>query len=163
MLRIGAWEVRDSFQQCDVGSLAPLNERAAARITAMEAVTWLLLLLSLFVAAWFVVRGSGIPTRAMMKVCEPNYPERLKHVFIVRAPWIFASLYALVKPLLNETTASKVAILGDDFATTLLEYIPKETLPVDLGGVAEPPAHIAPGGMVPKGALAAIADAAPLR
>ncbi|KAH8053164.1 hypothetical protein JL722_9831 [Aureococcus anophagefferens] len=106
----------------------------------------------------------GVPAfGAMMKVCEPNYPERLKHVFIVRAPWIFASLYALVKPLLNETTASKVAILGDDFATTLLKYIPKETLPVDLGGVAEAPAHIAPGGMVPKGALAAIADAAPLR
>ena len=34
----------------------------------MEAVTWLLLLLSLFVAAWFVVRGSGIPTRAGYEV-----------------------------------------------------------------------------------------------
>ena len=34
----------------------------------MEAVTWLLLLLSLFVAAWFVVRGSGIPTKAGYEV-----------------------------------------------------------------------------------------------
>ena len=34
----------------------------------MEAVTWLQLLLSLFVAAWFVVRGSGIPTKAGYEV-----------------------------------------------------------------------------------------------
>ena len=30
---------------------------------------------------------------AMIKIAEPNYPEHLAHIFIVRAPWIFALFY----------------------------------------------------------------------
>ena len=171
LLRLGASDIpgieREVGRDAFVAHCAKLNEACFATLRGLSADRG-----TLETSCSIIMDMRGLGARhvrgvpafgAMMKVCEPNYPERLKHVFIVRAPWIFASLYALVKPLLNETTASKVAILGDDFATTLLKYIPKETLPVDLGGVAEAPAHIAPGGMVPKGALAAIADAAPLR
>jgi hypothetical protein len=99
-----------------------------------------------------VRHARGVPLfSAMLKVCEPNYPERLKHVIIVRAPWIFATLYALVKPLLNEGTSNKVVILADDFASTLLKYVPEDTLPHELGGSAPDPTHISVGGMVPPG------------
>ena len=81
-------------------------------------------------------------------------PERLKHIFIIRAPWIFATLYAMVRPMLNKGTADKVVILTDDYLPTLLEHIPAETIPASLGGAAPEP-DISEGGMVPVGALAA--------
>lgn len=94
----------------------------------------------------------GVPLfTAMLKVCEPNYPERLKRIIIVRAPWIFATLDRLIKPMLNEGTASKVMILAGDFAPVLLKYVPEDALPPDLGGSAPDPAHIAAGGAVPRG------------
>ncbi|EGB12581.1 hypothetical protein AURANDRAFT_12165, partial [Aureococcus anophagefferens] len=142
LLRLGASDIpgieREVGRDAFVAHCAKLNEACFATLRGLSADRG-----TLETSCSIIMDMRGLGARhvrgvpafgAMMKVCEPNYPERLKHVFIVRAPWIFASLYALVKPLLNETTASKVAILGDDFATTLLKYIPKETLPVDLGG-----------------------------
>jgi len=87
-----------------------------------------------------------------MLTCEPNYPERLKHIFIIRAPWIFGSLYALVKPVMEPGTVKKVVILGDNFMPTLLKYMPEETIPEYLGGGGRID-HISPGGDVPKGAF----------
>lgn len=33
------------------------------------------------------------PFNTMMKTCEPNYPERLGKIFLIRAPWIFPALF----------------------------------------------------------------------
>ena len=102
----------------------------------------------------------GVPLFAsMLGTCEPNFPERLKHVFVIRAPWIFASPYAMVRPLLNKGTADKVKIFTDDFLPTLLEHIPAETIPTSLGGAGPEHEHLC-GGMVPAGALAAAKEAA---
>ena len=37
---------------------------------------------------------------AMMKACEPNFPERLSKICLIRAPWIFPVIYKMVKPAL---------------------------------------------------------------
>ena len=85
---------------------------------------------------------------ALTKMAEPNYPERVAHIFVVRAPWIFHSLYALIKPLLNEGTRNKVMILGEDFLPTLLKYMPLETVPTFLHGTGDA-SHISSGGLLP--------------
>ena len=90
----------------------------------------------------------------MVSLCEPNYPERLKHIFCIRAPWIFTSLYAMIKPMLNPGTAEKVIILGEDFMPCLLKYMPESVIPKYLGGLAEDTCPA--GGIVPKDAMDAI-------
>eukprot|EP00629_Pelagomonadales_sp_RCC1024_P000618 CAMPEP_0119278770 /NCGR_PEP_ID=MMETSP1329-20130426/19683_1 /TAXON_ID=114041 /ORGANISM="Genus nov. species nov., Strain RCC1024" /LENGTH=546 /DNA_ID=CAMNT_0007279297 /DNA_START=120 /DNA_END=1756 /DNA_ORIENTATION=- len=100
--------------------------------------------------------AKGVPIfSSMLGVCEPNFPERLKHIFVIRAPWIFASLYAMVRPMLNKGTADKVLIFTDDYLPALLEHMPAETIPKSLGGAGPEPEHISLGGYVPHGALAA--------
>ena len=165
LLRLGVSDIpgieREVGRETFVFHCAKLNEKCFASLRALSADRGTLLTscsIIMDMKGLGVRHARGVPAfSAMMKTCEPNYPERLKHIFIVRAPWIFASLYALVRPLLNETTANKVMILGDDFEATLLKYIPKETLPADLGGTAADPAHISWGGPVPAGALADLA------
>jgi hypothetical protein len=54
--------------------------------------------------------------------------------YIINAPMLFSSVWGLVKPLLDEVTASKITILGSKYQATLLENIPAESLPVSFGG-----------------------------
>lgn len=56
------------------------------------------------------------------------------HMFIVNAPYLFSTVWSLVKPWLDEATVRKIHILGRNYKTELQEYIPKENLPADLGG-----------------------------
>ena len=68
---------------------------------------------------------------AMMSTCEPNFPERLGKIFLVRAPWIFPALYKVVKPILNEGTTNKIQICGKNpksYMKVLLKHIPESTI-----------------------------------
>ncbi|CAG8623483.1 12109_t:CDS:1 [Acaulospora colombiana] len=62
------------------------------------------------------------------------YPERMGKFYIINAPMLFSSVWGLVKPLLDEVTASKITILGSKYQATLLENIPVENLPASFGG-----------------------------
>ncbi|WWD17553.1 hypothetical protein CI109_101994 [Kwoniella shandongensis] len=56
------------------------------------------------------------------------------HMFIINAPYLFSTVWSLIKPWLDEATVRKIHILGKGYKTELLQYIPQENLPSDLGG-----------------------------
>ncbi|RKO84940.1 CRAL-TRIO domain-containing protein, partial [Blyttiomyces helicus] len=61
----------------------------------------------------------------------------LGKMFIINAPMLFTGVWALVKPLLDEVTVSKINILGSSYSAKLLETIDAECLPKTLGGACE--------------------------
>ncbi|KAL6302782.1 CRAL-TRIO domain-containing protein [Sparassis latifolia] len=62
------------------------------------------------------------------------YPELMSKLSVVNAPTSFTFIWSLVKPWLSPVTQSKVEILGANFREVLLEQIPAENLPEQLGG-----------------------------
>ncbi len=73
------------------------------------------------------------------------YPERLGAFFIINAPWIFKSLWALVRPWLDARTQRKFHVLGSDYAARLREFISEDQLPEEYGGTN--PAQVSPASM----------------
>ena len=65
---------------------------------------------------------------------EAYYPERLKHFFMINAPWFFTAIWAMLKPFIDPVTASKINIVGSDYLDTLREHIDDSQIPEDLGG-----------------------------
>jgi len=51
-----------------------------------------------------------------------------------QAPYLFSTVWSLIKPWLDEATVRKIHILGRGYKTELQQYIAPENLPVDLGG-----------------------------
>ena len=91
---------------------------------------------------------------AALRLAEPNYPERLKRIFIVRAPPAFHAVYRALRPALNAGSADKVRVLDDGEAyDALLAHMPAATIPAELGGAGDA-SHIPRGGPVPVGELA---------
>ncbi|KAI8333430.1 CRAL-TRIO domain-containing protein, partial [Chlamydoabsidia padenii] len=76
------------------------------------------------------------------------YPETLGKLFLVNTPSTFVYLWKIVKTWLDAGTIDKVKILGTDYQSTLLEYIPAENLPSYLGGTCT--CDHMPGGCVPS-------------
>nr|AEF13176.1 putative Sec14 protein [Cryptococcus neoformans var. grubii] len=52
------------------------------------------------------------------------------------APYLFSTVWSLIKPWLDEATVRKIHILGKNYKPELLQYIPAENLPADLGDTA---------------------------
>jgi hypothetical protein len=71
------------------------------------------------------------------KIGQDRYPETMGKFYIINAPWAFSAVWAVIKPWLDEVTVSKIDILGSGYKEKLLEQIPKENLPKDLGGTCE--------------------------
>ncbi|NXF46062.1 S14L2 protein, partial [Oceanites oceanicus] len=93
----------------------------------------------------------------LLSMFEENYPESLKHLFIVKAPQIFPVAYNLVKHFLSEDTRKKVVVLGSNWKEVLQTYIDPEQIPVEYGGtLTDPngdpkcPSKINYGGDVPQ-------------
>lgn len=68
----------------------------------------------------------------MIKVFEANYPESLGGIFVHKAPWIFQSVWTIIKGWLDPVVASKVHFTKD--ASDLAEHIDKDKIPKELGG-----------------------------
>lgn len=68
----------------------------------------------------------------MIKVFEANYPESLGAVCVFRSPWIFSSVWNIIKGWLDPVVASKVHFAKD--ASELSEFVPMENIPTALGG-----------------------------
>jgi molybdopterin converting factor small subunit len=80
---------------------------------------------------------------------EQRYPESIRKVYIVNPPTIFNLAWGLVRPLMDENTATKFAMgVPKDFIKEWDAIIGKESLPKSLGGTLEwdPPK----GGIVDK-------------
>jgi hypothetical protein len=65
------------------------------------------------------------------------YPERLGRLYLINAPWGFASVFSVVKSFLDPVTVQKIHVLGANYHSELLSQVPAENLPVIFGGTCE--------------------------
>jgi CRAL/TRIO domain len=72
-------------------------------------------------------------------VSQDYYPERLGKMYIVNAPWGFATAWSVIKKFLDPVTINKIHILGSNYKSELLAQVPEENLPKALGGACECP------------------------
>lgn len=76
------------------------------------------------------------------QIFDANYPELMKRLFIINAPWIVSVGYRILRPLVNEKTANKVIIYSHDqeeWKKALLEEIDADQLPACYGGTLTDP------------------------
>ncbi|KAJ9477364.1 SEC14 cytosolic factor [Pseudozyma hubeiensis] len=67
------------------------------------------------------------------------YPETMGKFYIINAPYIFTTVWSVIKGWLDPVTVEKIKILGHKYQDELLQQIPAENLPVDLGGKCQCP------------------------
>ncbi|KAF1808380.1 hypothetical protein P152DRAFT_462659 [Eremomyces bilateralis CBS 781.70] len=72
------------------------------------------------------------PVKFMIKCFEANYPESLGVVLIHKAPWIFSSVFSIIKGWLDPVVASKIHFTKN--VEDLEEFIPKSRIIQELGG-----------------------------
>ena len=79
----------------------------------------------------------------LIYVAQSQYPERLKSLIFLNVPWGFSTAWTLIKPLLDEKTASKVWFLNPDLEGGYASELDKEAdicptvLSVSYGGQHE--------------------------
>lgn len=70
-------------------------------------------------------------------ISQNYYPERLGKLYLINAPWGFASAFSVVKGFLDPVTVQKINILGAGYLPELLKQIPSENIPTMFGGTCE--------------------------
>lgn len=68
----------------------------------------------------------------MIKISQDYYPESMDKMFIIRAPFVFNTVWRFVKPLLDKATVDKISVLpqkGDKLLDELRQHIDDEYLP----------------------------------
>jgi CRAL/TRIO domain len=72
------------------------------------------------------------PVKFMIKIFEANYPESLGAVLVHKSPWVFQSIWSIIKGWLDPVVASKVHFTKtvDD----LEQFIPRNQIVGELGG-----------------------------
>jgi len=68
------------------------------------------------------------------KYDQDNYPEMLGHICVINAPWVFRTIWAVVRGYLDPRTQSKIEILDSNYLPAVLKWVDKESLPDWLGG-----------------------------
>ncbi|RPA98869.1 CRAL/TRIO domain-containing protein [Choiromyces venosus 120613-1] len=72
------------------------------------------------------------PVKYLIKCFEAHYPESLGICLVHKAPWLFSSIWTVIKGWLDPVVASKI-----HFTKTIEDmeaFIPKENIPGELGG-----------------------------
>lgn len=70
-----------------------------------------------------------------VRIGQDHYPEMVKRIVIVRAPWIFAKVWSIVQTFFDEGTRQKIQIVSaKDTKKVLDRFIDNKWLPVSLGG-----------------------------
>lgn len=104
--------------------------------------------------------------REASKLSQDYYPERMGKLYVINAPFGFATVFAMIKRFLDPVTVSKINVLGSTYQEELLKQVPIENLPVKFGGKSDNPVgveladdgpwreerYIGPEGMAPKSA-----------
>jgi hypothetical protein len=72
--------------------------------------------------------------RQITNISQNYYPESLAKMFIINSPFLFNSVWNMIKPLLDEVTVHKIYVLSSNYEKKLLEFIDEENLPAALGG-----------------------------
>jgi hypothetical protein len=83
--------------------------------------------------------GMGVVRRMslfkiMNNVAAEHYPELLGPIFLVNCPWIFASVFSIIKPMIDVDTASKLIVEHGIPKDILSDFLSVEDLPVEYGG-----------------------------
>ena len=68
------------------------------------------------------------------KIGQHYYPETMGRFFIINAPYIFQTVWAVVKGWLDPVTREKIEILGGNYLPALEKHVPLENFPEILGG-----------------------------
>ena len=69
-----------------------------------------------------------------MHIGQHYYPETMGKFYIINAPWVFTTVWAVVKLWLDPVTLEKIRILGSGYQKELTAQIPPENLPQKYGG-----------------------------
>ena len=74
--------------------------------------------------------------RAFVDRISAYYPERAGKIFLINVPSVFSKCWALIKPMLDQVTQNKVALLSssDDWQSVIAEVFDLDLLPEHLGG-----------------------------
>ena len=64
-------------------------------------------------------------------------PETMGKFYIINAPFLFTTVWSVVKGWLDPVTVSKIVICGKSYQADLLKQIPDENLPKEFGGKSE--------------------------
>jgi len=83
--------------------------------------------------------------RRTLDVDQACYPERLKKMYLINAPFTFTAIWSLVSPWIDPHTVSKIRIVGCDFMDTLRQDIAEDQIPIEYGGTRENFAWTFPG------------------
>ncbi|XP_065193490.1 tyrosine-protein phosphatase non-receptor type 9-like [Sycon ciliatum] len=71
----------------------------------------------------------------IMSLLQDQYPARIKHIFVIDAPWYMRRLFRLISPFLKAKMRERVQMVR---VQELLDHFPRKTLPVSLGGTRLP-------------------------
>ncbi|GFU50065.1 SEC14-like protein 4 [Nephila pilipes] len=70
-----------------------------------------------------------------LKICQDNYPDRIKNVFIINANCYFSLFFSIIKHILSSALLSKIRCYkADGWKEELLKFIDADDLPAFLGG-----------------------------
>ena len=70
-------------------------------------------------------------------ITQNYFPEIMGKMYIINTSTIFGTLWALVKPFIDEKTLKKIVVFKDDYIDALLQDVDPENLPKFLGGECE--------------------------
>jgi len=73
--------------------------------------------------------------KAVVSVASDNYPEMMARSYMVNAPWVFNTLWFVLKGLLAERTVDKVSVYGHPFLSDLVADISLDMLPSFVPGL----------------------------
>ncbi|KAL5508615.1 SEC14 [Sanghuangporus vaninii] len=117
-----------------------LNERLPAASKSIghpvETCTTILDLKNVGLKAFWDVKGY---VQEASKIGQNYYPEVMGKFYIINAPWMFATVWSIIKAWLDPVTVAKIYIPSGDGKNELLEQIPAENLPADFGGLCQCP------------------------
>ncbi|KAI5119615.1 hypothetical protein M0805_007879 [Coniferiporia weirii] len=65
------------------------------------------------------------------------YPETMGKFYIINAPWMFATVWKVIKGWLDPVTVAKINIPSGNGREALLAQIPAENLPAEFGGLCK--------------------------
>ncbi|KAJ7618431.1 CRAL-TRIO domain-containing protein [Roridomyces roridus] len=74
-------------------------------------------------------------------ITQNRYPECMGKFYIINSPYMFRTVWSVVKGWLDPVTVAKINILGgpNEYQKVLLEQISPDCLPKEFGGVCECP------------------------
>ena len=72
--------------------------------------------------------------KSLADLLSHHYPEVVHKMIVINAPWIFSSLFSLLKPWIPAETQNKITIVGADYRGALDAVMPRADWPVLFGG-----------------------------